>query len=137
MKMIKTFLFSVALLASACVRAEDVVGERAFDLGFGFRYVLKDIPYHSGIDHYSFLYFKRENLGMTSRYSVAPSGRFAAFQANKTGEIFLFDVVKNELRQPLSGRIEEVREFEWSESEKCMKLIFRMDGSVRLIPFDR
>ena len=112
-------------------------GENSYDLGFGFRLVMRDVVVNSpmgGIDHNNFLYFNEKELSKTSRYSISPSGKYAIYQDGKTGFIFLFDVSKNQSREFVTESLGILRTVEWIESEAIAKIIFNESGVVREMP---
>lgn len=126
-----SILFISALVVACASNEPVVVVVRTVDVGFGFSDVEKEFRYaRSGVDHYRFLYYLDRNLGMTTRYSISPGGKFAAYQNRVTNEIMVFDVRKSVARPILLGAQRTIRKFEWTDSTTHVRIVFREGDGV-------
>jgi hypothetical protein len=71
-----------------------VISEESKDLGFGFRQVTRSRENSpgafEGVGHFSYLYYRDLELCQIGTYSLAPSGRYVAFQDGPSGDVILF-----------------------------------------------
>lgn len=115
---------------ASCATKDGVVARR-HDIGHGFKSIEKEFSYAgSGVDHFMYLYYLKRELGKSTRYSISPSGKFAAYQMDSTSEVMIFEVARDQARVLLPGRQRMIRKFEWLDSEMNVRIIFREGDAI-------
>jgi hypothetical protein len=108
----------------------EVVSERVEDLSGGFRLVRRSIvnsPGHwEGVGHFSFLYFREQELCQCSygSFSVSPSARYALFHDGPTGKLRLIDTSTGRIDDVTTKSVGIPKTFDWNEAAGVVVVAF-------------
>lgn len=115
------FIVFLALVIQGC--ASNTKG-----LGHGYRlsYYTEDMSRASGAwegtAHYTALFYHSQRLGACGWVSIAPSGKFALFEAN--GKLFLFDASSSQTRDVTDGSFALPNIANWLEAESAVDVTY-------------
>lgn len=88
----KLFAAIFLICVSAAWAIQPTIESRR-ELGYGFRFltIAKDSnSSFEGIGHFQYLYYKETEISQSSTCSVAKDGKFAIYQDDSSGNIFVF-----------------------------------------------
>jgi hypothetical protein len=139
MQMKRIIVIVGLLFAAGCASADpdlstrkpgDVLSEHVDKLSGEFRLVRRSIVnpagHWEGIGHFSFLYFREQELCQCSYgdFSVSPSARYALFKDGPTGKLRLIDTTTGRIDDVTTKYIGSPKTFNWDEAAGVVVVAF-------------
>jgi len=119
---ITLFFFSAALYAGEVISSESV------DRGSGFselKTVERQADSPNETSKHRYLYHKNRKLSEVSKYSISPSGSYAAYVVEPTGNIILYSSSDGQITALTKKFIAPVKKFSWNETFEVIEVSFK------------
>jgi len=122
----KVTAFTLSLLFSTLLFADEVISSETRDIGHGFE-LQKTTEIKSPSTEQSkhrYLYHKGKKLAEIDKYSISPSGSYVAYMGAPAGDLYLFSKSDGKITRLTKQFIAPVKKFSWNETFEVLEVSF-------------